>query len=208
MTTTNDAATGSKVTTKRSKADAAVAEKLHEEERLNAIKNYKLSLGNLLESRATFSKSNLLYISSRISNLDPVAEQALKRVKDSVEATPQVARKVLDMVAKKGWATELVAVNKRLNRLHMSENKRLVLAAVYPALLADLLSYGDKEVEESLKDTVGFADSVIYKLEDKDGALDLFAEEIVDGICEKNRISFKDEEHLRDLVTYQVRAGL
>ncbi len=228
MATTIDDTSEKKLAAKHTRGRATVADKYQAEDELGVLGNYKVSLGNLLERRPTFSKTNLLYITTRFSKIDPLAEQALTNVKNTLDATPQKAKQVIEKVTKKGWATELMAVNKRLNRLQISENKRLVLAAVYPAILFELLDCEDiyagslknekgsdkqhrdpdKQIEESLEDTVGFTDNVIYRLEEKDGALDLFAEEIVNGVCDKNRIDFSEEAHLRDLIIYQVREGL
>ena len=205
----------------------------------------------LIDSKRTDAESRLLYITTRTTELDPIAKQALAatlaKVKESIwdnaeegakatarSATGEVTAKssdnrkerlhhyreqpryaiaqetdILDALRKKisqkGWATELLSVNKRINSLRLSENKRVVLAAVYPYLLYKILT--NDASDESVSDAVGFTNEVLFEFERQGGALDIFAQEIVVLVGAKNRINLTQDNVLRDLVAHQVRAG-
>ena len=175
---------------------------------------YKTLSASLIDRQFILSQTDILRISSRMATPDPIAASALTKVKAAIGADAQTASAVRDYVSQKGWTTELMAVNKRLNGLQIGDNKRWVLAAVYPKLLFNLLGCADESVDvgavaEALKDTIGFTDSVLYALEEEGGVLDLLADHIVDGVCAKNRIAYSDEDQiLRKRVVAQVRAGL
>lgn len=153
-------------------------------------------------NRSTF-ESDLLRIASRQIKLDAIAEMALDKVRDSFSADEDTLRR---LITRKGWATELMNVNKRLNRLRLSDNKRLVLSEVYPALLEQAL--GCEDVDEAITDEIGFANDIVVLLEKEGGPLEMFAREIVNRVGEKRRINFTEDNILRDLVANQVRAGL
>lgn len=157
----------------------------------------------LIDKRRTDAESELLRITTRISKLDPIAEVALAKVKDNF-ATNEAALRQL--ISRHGWATELDRVNKRLNALRISDNKRVVLAEVYPAILNTLLQCG--EADEAVKDEIGFTNDVIFELERENGPLDQFAQEIVKLVGAKHRINFTDDNVMLDLVSHQVRSGL
>ena len=157
----------------------------------------------LIQRDRTDAESNLLRITTRISKLDPIAEAALAKVRAEFSTEENELR---ERISDQGWATELAAVNKRINRLRFSENKRMVLAEVYPAILADLLKR--KDAAKSVKDEIGFTNDVMFELERENGPLDLFAQEIVKRVGDKHRINFTDDNVLRDLVAHQVRDGL
>lgn len=174
------------------------------------IQRPKLDFGDLrsewarlINKKRQGAESNLLRITCRINKLDPVAEVALGRVKKKFSTDEIALRK---RISTKGWATELDRVNKRINGIRVSENKRLILAEVYPAILDTLLKC--EEADEAIKDEIGFANDVFFELEREDGPLDMFSREVVKLVGSKHRISFTDDNVLRDLVAHQVRAGL
>ncbi|HEX4939539.1 MAG TPA: hypothetical protein VFX11_12750, partial [Candidatus Kapabacteria bacterium] len=105
-----------------------------------------------------------------------------------------------------GWATEVDRVTKRINGLRISENKRVILAQVYPYVLNTLLSCN--EAEKEVKDEIGFTEAVLFELERENGPLDKFSQEVVKLVGAKHRINFTEDNVLRDLIAHQVRAGL
>ncbi|AZZ92057.1 hypothetical protein EUZ85_15520 [Hahella sp. KA22] len=157
----------------------------------------------LLEKQRPDAESNLLKVNVRASKIDPLAEAALSKVKEAYSTNENTLRK---LITRKGWATELDRVIKRINSLRISESKRVVLAAVYPALLNKLLSCSG--ADEEVKDEMGFTDSVLFELEREDGPLDRFAQEVVKLVGAKHRINFAEDNVLCDLIAHQVRAGL
>lgn len=159
--------------------------------------------GKLIDQKRPDAESNLLKVTTRISKLDPIAELALAKVKQTFSVNESALRKLIN---RKGWATELDRVIKRLNAMRISENKRVVLAAVYPNLLNTLLSCN--EADKEVKDEIGFIDAVLFELERENGPLDKFAQEVVKLVGAKHRINFTEDNVLRDLIAHQVRAGL
>jgi hypothetical protein len=159
--------------------------------------------GKMLDTQRPDAEAELLRISSRLTKLDPLAELALAKVKKKFTYSAASIRR---LIVSKGIATELDRVQKRLNGLRLSDNKRLVLSAVYPALLANLLD--DDNVDEEIKDEKGFADAVLFELERKNGPLDTFAQELVKLVATKNRINLADDNVLGELIAHQVRVNL
>ncbi|CBL45779.1 Conserved hypothetical protein [gamma proteobacterium HdN1] len=159
--------------------------------------------GKLIDKNRPGAESNLLRITTRSIKLDPIAELALAKVKQTFSANESALRK---LISSKGYATEIDRVTKRLNRQRISENKRVVLALVYPYLLNTLLSCNDADQE--IKDETGFAEAVLFELERENGPLDVFSKEVVKLVGAKHRIDFAADNVLRDLVAYQVRAAL
>jgi hypothetical protein len=157
----------------------------------------------LIEAKRPDAQSVLLKVTTRITKLDPIAEQALTTVKQEFSADEKELRK---LITGKGLASGLDRVIKRVNNLRISENKRIVLAAVYPNLLDTLLKRDDaaKEVE----DESGFTEALLFELDRAGGPLDRFSQEIVKRVGAKHRIDFPKDNVLRDLIAYQVRAGL
>lgn len=149
------------------------------------------------------SGSSLLRVTVRLNKLDPMAKMALERVKAEFKADQTALRR---LISQKGWATELDRVIKRINNLRMSENKRVILAAVYPYLLNQLLEQPD--ANEEVHDDIGFTEAVLFELEREGGPLDVFAQEVVQLVGNKHRVNFTEDNVLRDLVANQVRAGL
>lgn len=149
------------------------------------------------------SGSGLLRVTVRLNKLDPMAKMALERVKAEFKADQTALRR---LISQKGWATELDRVIKRINNLRMSENKRVILAAVYPYLLNQLLEQPD--ANEEVHDDIGFTEAVLFELEREGGPLDVFAQEVVQLVGNKHRVNFTEDNVLRDLVANQVRAGL
>ena len=149
------------------------------------------------------SESSLLKVTTRISKLDPIAAQALSNVKKAFPVDQEALRK---LITNKGWATELDRVIKRINGLRISENKRVILAAVYPSLLKTLLC--SEQADREVKDDAGFAEALMFEFERENGPLDKFAQEVVKLVGTKHRINFAADNILRDLVAHQVRAGL
>lgn len=159
--------------------------------------------GKMLDTQRPDAEAELLRINSRLTKIDPLAELALVKVKKKFNYSAASIRR---LIASKGIATELDRVQKRLSGLRISDNKRLVLAAVYPALLASLLD--EDNVDEEIKDEKGFTDSVLFELERKNGPLDLFAQELVKLVAVKNRINLSEDNVLGELIAHQVRVSL
>ena len=159
--------------------------------------------GKLIDKKRPDAESGLLRITTRISKLDPIAELALAKMKQTFSTNEAALRK---LITRKGWATEVDRVTKRINVLRISENKRVVLAQVYPYLLNTLLSCN--EAEKEVKDEIGFTDAVLFELERENGPLDKFSQEVVKLVGAKHRINFTEDNVLRDLIAHQVRAGL
>lgn len=159
--------------------------------------------GKLIDKKRPDAESGLLRITTRISKLDPIAELALAKIKQTFSTNEAALRK---LITRKGWATEVDRVTKRINGLRISENKRVVLAQVYPYLLNTLLSCN--EAEKEVKDEIGFTDAVLFELERENGPLDKFSQEVVKLVGAKHRINFTEDNVLRDLIAHQVRAGL
>lgn len=157
----------------------------------------------LRNTQRTDSGTSLLKISVRLNKLDPMAVSALEEVKAQFKTDEAALRR---LISQKGWATELDRVIKRINNLRMSENKRVILAAAYPCLLSQLLNAAD--ANEEVNDDIGFTEAVLYELEREGGPLDVFAQALVQLVGTKHRVSFTDDNVLRDLVAHQVRAGL
>lgn len=151
----------------------------------------------------TDSGSSLLRVTVRMNKLDPMAKMALDQVKEQFKTDETALRR---LISQKGWATELDRVIKRINNLRISENKRVILAEVYPYLLNELLAQQD--ANEEVHDDIGFTEAVLYELEREGGPLDVFAQEVVKLVGAKHRVNFTDDNVLRDLVAHQVRAGL
>jgi hypothetical protein len=158
--------------------------------------------GDLIEKARPGAESNLLKVTTRTTRLDPIAQTALAVVKDNFSADEEKLRELIT----KGWATKLDRVIKRINAMRISENKRVILAAVYPYLLFTLLD--SVEADKKVQDEVGFTEAVLFELERQDGPLDTFAQEAVKLVGAKHRINFTEDNVLRDLVAHQVRAGL
>ena len=164
--------------------------------------------GKLIDQKRPDAESNLLKVTVRTTKLDPIAELALAKVKQTFSFDESALRKLINQ---KGWATELDRVIKRINALRISENRRVILAAVYPHLLNKLLSGNEankQAKDEEVRDEVGFVDAVLYELERENGPLDRFAQEVVKLVGAKHRINFTEDNVLRDLVAHQVRVGL
>lgn len=174
-----------------------------------AIKN--LDFGDLkpvwnkmLDSNRPDAETGLLKVTARVGSLDPLAQQALAKMRKKFPYTSSNVRRI---IASRGITSELDRVLKRLNGLRISENKRLVLAAVYPALLAGLLEGDDLSLEE-IKDDKGFVNAILFELERKDGPLDVFSQELVKLVGAKHRINITEDNVLRDLIAHQVRVSL
>lgn len=174
-----------------------------------AIKN--LDFGDLkpvwnkmLDSQRPDAEAGLLRVTTRLTTIDPLAEKALAKVKKKFSYSATNVRK---LIASKGITTELDAVLKRINGLRISENKRLVLSAVYPALLAILIG-DDDFTEEEVKDEKGFVNAILFELERKHGPLDVFSQELVKLVSDKHRININDDNVMCDLIAYQVRVNL
>lgn len=159
--------------------------------------------GRLSVKKRENSENNLLRITSRIKKLDPVADVALSKTRKSFTFNEEALRQE---ISRRGLATELHKVNKRINALRIGENKRLILSMVYPHILHSLLQC--KDDNSAVEDEVGFTNDVLFELEKEGGALDVFSQELVKLVGEKHRINFTDDNVLRDLVADQVRAGL
>lgn len=168
----------------------------------------------LLEKNRLDAENNLLKVTVRINKLDPIAELALAKVKKQFQTDETELR---NRITQLGLATALDRVIKRINSLRLSENKRVILAAVYPYLLADKLKYSEEvdyewdfneAIKKEVEDDLGFTDSILFALESKDGPLAMFAVEVVKLVGAKHRISFTEDNVLRDLIAHQVRAGL
>lgn len=149
------------------------------------------------------SGSSLLRVTVRLTKLDPIAKMAIDQIKEQFKTDETVLRRV---ISQKGWATELDRVIKRINSLRMSENKRVILAEVYPYLLSQLLQQPD--ANEEVHDDIGFTEAVLFELEREGGPLDAFAQAVVKLVGNKHRVNFTEDNVLRDLVAHQVRAGL
>jgi len=159
--------------------------------------------GKLIDKKRPDAESGLLRITTRISKLDPIAELALAKIKQTFSTNEAALRK---LITRKGWATEVDRVTKRINGLRISENKRVILAQVYPYVLNTLLSCN--EAEKEVKDEIGFTEAVLFELERENGPLDKFSQEVVKLVGAKHRINFTEDNVLRDLIAHQVRAGL
>lgn len=158
----------------------------------------------MLDNQRPDAEAGLLRVTTRLTTLDPIAEQALTKVKKKFSYSASSVRK---LIANKGITTELDRVLKRINSLRMSENKRLVLSAVYPALLTVMLG-DDNFTEEEVKDEKGFCDAILFELERKNGPLDFFSQEIVKAVGSKNRINITEDNVMCDLIAHQVRVNL
>lgn len=158
----------------------------------------------MLDNQRPDAEAGLLKVTTRLTALDPLAEKALAKVKKKFSYSASNVRK---LIASKGITTELDRVLKRINNLRMSENKRLVLSAVYPALLAIVLG-DDDFTEEEVKDDKGFADAILFELERKNGPLDAFAQELVKLVSDKHRINIAEDNVMGDLIAHQVRVNL
>jgi len=158
----------------------------------------------MLDSQRPDAEAGLLKVTSRLTSIDPLAEKALVKVKKKFSYSASNIRK---LIASKGITTELDRVLKRINNLRMSENKRLVLSVVYPALLAHLLS-DDDFTEEEVKDEKGFADAILFELERRHGPLDMFAQELVKLVGDKHRINITEDNVMCDLIAHQIRVNL
>jgi hypothetical protein len=198
-TTTDEKAKPTQLSARTAAASARESQRVSQLD----YKDLKDEWKKIIQKDRTDAESNLLRITTRISKLDPIAEAALAKVRAEFSTEENELR---ERISDQGWATELAAVNKHINRLRFSENKRMVLAEVYPAILADLLKR--KDAAKSVKDEIGFTNDVMFELERENGPLDLFAQEIVKRVGDKHRINFTDDNVLRDLVAHQVRDGL
>lgn len=158
----------------------------------------------MLDNQRPDAETGLLKVTTRLTTIDPIAEQALAKVKKKFSYSATNVRK---LIANKGITTELDRVLKRINGLRISENKRLVLSAVYPALLAILLG-DDDFTEEEVKDEKGFCDAILFELERKNGPLDVFSQEIVKAVGSKHRINVTEDNVMCDLIAHQVRVNL
>lgn len=158
----------------------------------------------MLDSQRPDAEAGLLKVTTRLTSIDPIAEQALAKVKKKFSYSAASVRK---LIANKGITSELDRVLKRINSLRISENKRLVLSAVYPALLAIKLG-DDNFTEEEVKDEKGFCDAILFELERKNGPLDFFSQEIVKAVGSKNRINITEDSVICDLIAHQVRVNL
>lgn len=158
----------------------------------------------MLDNQRPDAEAGLLKVTTRLTAIDPLAEKALAKVKKKFSYSASNVRK---LIASKGITTELDRVLKRINSLRMSENKRLVLSAVYPALLAIVLG-DDDFTEEEVKDDKGFVDAILFELERKNGPLDVFAQELVKLVGDKHRINITEDNVMCDLIAHQVRVSL
>lgn len=166
--------------------------------------------GGLLDKLRPDTESGLLHVTTRINKLDPIAEKALATVKEQFSCS-SVEERMRKLVSSKGWATELDKAIKRINRLRMSENKRVVLAAVYPGILHEVLTssnLSDADANKLVKDDKGVVEEILFELEKKNGALDVFAQTIVELVGQKNRVKFTQDNVMRNLITHQVRVSL
>lgn len=203
MTTTNEKKDTDIVIEKETVAEA------RKQPKANGIRNLDFSdlkpvWHKMLDKQRPDAEAGLLKVTTRITTLDPIAEQALAKVRKKF---PYTATNVRKIIANKGITTELDRVLKRINSLRMSENKRLVLAAVYPALLVELLDDEDLTAEE-VKDEKGFCDAILFELERKNGPLDVFSQELVKAVGTKNRINITEDNVMCDLIAHQVRVNL
>ncbi len=158
----------------------------------------------MLDNQRPDAEAGLLKVTTRLTAIDPLAEKALAKVKKKFSYSASNVRK---LIASKGITTELDRVLKRINSLRMSENKRLVLSAVYPALLAMVLG-DDDFTDEEVKDDKGFVDAILFELERKNGPLDVFAQELVKLVGDKHRINITEDNVMCDLIAHQVRVNL
>ncbi len=149
------------------------------------------------------AESNLFRVTTRLAKLDPIATLALANVKKAFPVDQEALRK---LITGKGWATELDRVIKRINALRISENKRVILAAVYPSLLKTLLC--GEQADREVKDDAGLTEALLFEFERENGPVDRFAQEVVKLVGAKHRINFSADNVLRDLIAHQVRAGL
>jgi len=149
------------------------------------------------------AESHLFKINTRATKIDPLVEKALLQLEEAFKADEPALHQ---LITRKGWATELDRVLKRINAMRISENKRIILSVVYPYLLEQLL--GCEDADKEVDDAIGFSEAVFFELERSEGPLDYFAKAIVELVGTKHRISFADDNVLRDLVAHQVRTSL
>jgi hypothetical protein len=178
------------------------------------FKDLKTTWSLLLDKNRLDAENNLLKVTVRINKLDPIAELALAQIKKQFQTDET---KLRDRIAQLGLGTALDRVIKRINSLRISENKRVILAAVYPHLLAEKLKSSkegeyewafNEAIKKEVEDDLGFTDSILFALESNEGPLAIFSKEVVKLVGAKHRISFTDDNVLRDLIAHQVRAAL
>jgi hypothetical protein len=153
----------------------------------------------IFRAKSLGSDRGFLIIQVRKSAIDRVAESALSATQKHFEVDEEA---VLAQIQKKGLATEISRVTKRLNQMRLSDVRRRVLAATYVHSLQRLLT-DDKADPE---DTLGFTAAVLFDQEQdrlsdegdepekRPAPLTKFAREIVRVVLRENRINLSPLE--------------
>ena len=142
--------------------------------------------------------------------IDAIAEAALDAVAKNF-ATDRVA--LIALITRRGWATEIDAVTRRLNRQRLGEVRQRVLAVSYPWILARLLQSGEAAEPVRVKtrevaDTLGFANAVVFELDRDDGPVHAFVGAIAEEVIRRRRLNIPLESVTAQLLTHKLRARI
>jgi hypothetical protein len=118
---------------------------------------------------------DFLAIRVRQTEFDPIINRVLAQFRAEQNRNVDIARFSREIV-ERGLATSIGKVSQTLSRSRISETRRNVLAAAYPALLKNQL--GNPLKARLAKDTTGLAQNLLAELE---MVLDDFAEGVVDA---------------------------
>lgn len=177
---------------KRAAAVEAQAKKLATELKSSTGELDKLrdALGNTKVGRpqAPGKLPEFLTIRLRQTEFDPIINRVLAEFRAKQNSKIDVAgfsKAIID----RGLATSIGKVSQALSRSRISETRRSVLAAAYPALLKNQL--GDPPKARLAKDTAGLAQNLLAQL---DLVLDDFAKGVVDASEESLSLDLEDGE--------------
>lgn len=157
---------------------------------------------SLIQAKA--SMPSVINIKVQPAKIDRLATKALKRLKEQLYDECHLDEKVLlKNISNKGWTGYIKNVTDRLNRIGLGHASSHVLASTYAYTLNEILfqnddragknSHTDQSVsDEKVKDTVGLAQEVMFKQEEENGPLAMFAAQLAEIVLEKKNITLSD----------------
>jgi chemotaxis protein histidine kinase CheA len=168
---------------KRAAAAEAKADEMAEELATNTgeITELREALGNSKPAApaAPGKLPDFLAIRVRQTEFDPIINRVLAEFRAEQNRNVDIARFSKELV-ERGLATSIGKVSQTLSRSRISETRRNILAAAYPALLKNQL--GNPLKARLAKDTAGLAQNLLAELE-------LVLEDFAEGVVEASEKS-------------------
>lgn len=143
---------------------------------------------------------DFLVIKLRQTEFDPIINRVLAQFRVKQNQNVDIA-KFSKAIVERGLATNIGKVSQTLSRSRISETRRNILAAAYPALLKNQL--GDPPKERVAGDTAGLAHNLLAELE---LVLDDFAKGVVDASEES--LSLDLDPKAREALLVRVRKSI